>query len=67
MDNLARRIIGIVFSAIGLGLVIFSFFFSFVILIYGIPIFIIGLIIFFNKKEDEIEQRKDLNKSGAKK
>jgi hypothetical protein len=27
-------------------------------LIYGIPVFIIGFFIFFNKKEDDIEQIK---------
>jgi hypothetical protein len=31
-------------------------------LIYSIPILIIGLVIILNKKEDEIEQRQDLNK-----
>lgn len=67
MDNLARKIVGIVFSVIGLILVVSSFFFSLVTLIYGIPLFIIGVIIFFNKGEERIEQRKDLNKSGAKK
>ena len=34
--------------------------------IWGIPMFIIGLVILLNKKEDEIEQRKD-TKGGKKK
>jgi len=41
---------------LGMILVGISFFTSFVILIYAIPILIIGIIIFFNKKEDKIEQ-----------
>lgn len=36
-------------------------------LIYGIPLLIIGFVILFNKGEDEIERRKDLNKSKNKK
>lgn len=67
MGNSIRKVIGAIFSVIGLGLIVVSFFFALFVLIYGVPIFIIGLIIFFNKKEDEIEQRKDLNKSGTKK
>ena len=35
---------------------------SVVLLIYGIPILIIGIVIFLNKKEDVIEQIKWKNK-----
>ena len=40
---------------------------SFVFLIYGIPIFIIGIIIFFNKREDRIEQIKQTGGKNGKK
>ena len=36
------------------------------ILIYGIPIFIIGIFILFNKKEDDIEKIKIKAKGGKK-
>jgi membrane-bound ClpP family serine protease len=58
MKHLGRLITGIVISIIGFILVLIPFFNLklFFIWIYGIPIFIIGLIILFNKKEDKIEQ-----------
>jgi len=37
-----------------------------VALIYGIPVFILGMIILFNRKEDYIEKREDM-KGGNKK
>ena len=43
---------------IGLILIVVSPFTVFTTLIYGIPILIIGLFIFFNKREDSIEQIK---------
>ena len=33
---------------------------------YGIPIFVIGIFILFNKKEDEIEKIKNKEKGGKK-
>lgn len=40
----------------------------FVALIYGIPILIIGVVIFFNKNEDRIEQIKKMkSEKGGKK
>ena len=58
------RIIGIIMILVGIALSLIplftSFEGSFVFLIYGIPIFIIGIIIFFNKKEDKIEQIKQI-------
>lgn len=44
---------------LGLFFIVLSFRISFVFLIYGIPILIIGIIIFFNKKEDKIEAIKN--------
>ena len=38
----------------------------FVMWIYGVPLFVLGLIIFFNSKEDKIEQIKFM-KGGRKK
>jgi len=36
-------------------------------LIYGIPLIILGIVIIFNKKEDQIEKRKDLKEKEYKK
>jgi len=60
--NPSRFIIGIVFCIGGLALIMLAFFTSFIVGIYGIIIFVLGIVIFFNNKEDRIEQRKDLNK-----
>ena len=43
---------------LGLFLIVISVSKELEILIYGIPIFIVGIIILFNKKEDEIEKIK---------
>lgn len=43
---------------IGLVLFVIGFFDLFFLWLYGIPLLIIGLFIFFNKKEDKIEQIK---------
>ena len=40
----------------GLILIGISFFTTFVLLIYGLPVVIIGIIILLNKKEDKIEE-----------
>ena len=53
-----RKLIGIIgilisFIFMGLGLLIIPFFF-----IYGIPILIVSIFIYYNKKEDSIEQIK---------
>jgi len=52
---MSRAITGILMVILGLILIGISFFISLALLIYGIPILIIGIIIFFNKKEDKIE------------
>ncbi|HOF43876.1 MAG TPA: hypothetical protein PLE51_01810 [Candidatus Pacearchaeota archaeon] len=57
-----RVIIGGIIFSIGLIWTIVCFFTLLFMLIYSIPILIIGLVIILNKKEDEIEQRQDLNK-----
>ncbi len=65
--KISRLITSIIMIAGGLSLIILFFFIkkdSWVALMYGIPIFIIGIIIFFNKKEDKIEQ---IKQAGGKK
>ncbi len=65
--NLSRLITGIVMIVGGLFLIILSFFVkeaSWVALMYGIPILIIGVFILLNKKEDKIEQ---IKQAGGKK
>lgn len=66
MNTMSRTITGIIAIILGLILIIISFFTTFFILIYGIPIFIIGIFILFNKKEDEIEEIKNKSKGGKK-
>ena len=67
MSN-STRIIGIIMILIGIvfGLIYLfaSFEGSFILLIYGSPIFILGIIILLNKKEDVIEQ---IKQTGGKK
>jgi uncharacterized membrane protein HdeD (DUF308 family) len=58
MNLMSRTITGIVMIIVGLALIAFSFFSSFVFLFYGIPISIIGFFILLNKKEDKIERIK---------
>lgn len=60
-------IVGLLFVFGGSSLVVLAFFTGFWTLIYGIPILIIGVVLLLNKKEDEIEMRKDLNKKKSKK
>jgi len=57
-----QLISGILLTGAGLILIILSIFSSFVLLIYGVPLFIIGIIVFFNKREDKIEQIKKRRK-----
>ncbi len=67
MNLVSRAITGGALIIAGLILIVISLFTVFTILIYGIPLLVVGLIIFLNKKEDEIEERKDLNKTKNKK
>jgi len=67
MVALSRLIVGIIFIAGGVLLSIFSFFSSFVFLIYSLPMIALGIWMLSNKNEDNIEQRKDLNKKETKK
>ncbi len=66
MNLISRTITGAVMIALGLFLIVLSFFITtealWVTLIYGIPILIIGVFIFLNKREDKIEQIKGRKK-----
>jgi hypothetical protein len=65
MEN--RVILGFIISVIGLILIFIPSFIveksTIIIWVYGIPTFIIGLIIILNKKEDKIEE---INYKGGK-
>ena len=67
MNKTSRTITGIAIILLSLVLIIVSLFTTFFLLIYGVLALIVGLFILFNKKEDEIEERKDLNKKRTKK
>ena len=58
MNTISRTITGILTILLGLFLIIIAIFKEFWLLIYGVPIFVIGFFIFFNKKEDDIEEIK---------
>ena len=64
--NISRLVTGIVLILFGLFLFVLAFFINggmsegIWVWIYGIPIFVIGLFILFNTREDKIEGRKDL-------
>ncbi|MEA3229890.1 MAG: hypothetical protein U9P44_03165 [archaeon] len=65
MNTLSRTITGIAAIILGLYLILLGFSEPW-ILIYGVPILIIGIFILFNKKEDEIEKIKTKAKGGEK-
>jgi len=46
-------VLGIVWTGV-------CFFTTFFMLIYSVPLIVIGIFVLFNKKEDKIETRKDL-------
>jgi len=62
MNKMSRTITGILAILLGLFLIVLSILKDPWTLIYGIPIFIIGFFIFFNKKEDDIEKIKGRKK-----
>ena len=67
MNNTSRTITGTILFLMGLIITIISSFTSFIFLIYGIPLMIVGVFIFFNKKEDQIEQIKSYSNKRIKK
>ena len=58
--NLSRLIVGMLFLLAGISFIILSIFTAWWMLFYGIPLFILGIVLLLNKNEDKIEQRKDL-------
>ena len=62
--HISQLIIGIIFIIGGLVLTVIAFFASLFILIYGLPLLIIGLFILLNRKEDVVEP---IKKRGGKK
>jgi membrane-bound ClpP family serine protease len=65
--SLSRLIIGILLLVVGLVLLIASLYGTLFLLIYAVPALIIGIVILLNKKEDEIEERKDIKKRKSRK
>jgi len=60
MNLISRTVTGILMMLIGLGLIVGPLFSEeigdlFVIIIYGTIVLVLGIVIFFNKKEDKIE------------
>ena len=67
MNTISRTITGVIVILFGLYLIVTVIFKEVWVLIYGIPIFVIGFFILFNKKEDNIEKIKGLkNKNNNK-
>jgi len=62
MNTISRTITGVVSILLGVFLIIIALKVTFWFLIYGLPIFIVGFFIFFNKKEDQIEEIKKSKK-----
>ncbi len=62
--GISQLITGLVMIIFGAGLFILGIFISPRVMfwIYGLIIFILGIIIFFNRKEDKIEEIKSVNK-----
>jgi len=63
MNTISRTITGTILTTAGLVITVLSFLNEPWILLYGIPMFIIGIFILLNKKEDDIEEIKTNHKS----
>ena len=66
MNLISRTITGGFMMVVGLVLIVISFFTMFILLIYGLPIFVIGIIIFLNTSEDKIEKIKNTREENKK-
>ena len=62
--HLSQLIIGIVFIVGGVALTIVAFFATLFLLIYGLPLLVIGIWMLLNKREDVVEP---IKKRGGKK
>jgi hypothetical protein len=58
MNKISRTITGIGAILLGAFLIVIALLENLVVLIHGIPIFVVGFFVLFNKKEDEIEKIK---------
>lgn len=67
MVSKSRLIVGIVFILAGLSFVFLSFFAPWWMVLYSIPLFIIGIFVLMNESEDKIEKRKDIKEKEYKK
>ena len=56
--DLFRIITGVIVTILGFVLLVLSFMESYFLLMYAIPLSIVGVFIVFNTKEDEIEKVK---------
>ncbi len=55
MNTTSRTITGLAMILLGIILIVVAFFEALFVLIYAIPLIIIGIFILFNKGEDKIE------------
>ena len=62
--HISQLIIGIIFIIGGVILTVVAFFVGLFVLIYGLPLLIIGIFILLNRKEDVVEP---IKKRGGKK
>jgi len=67
MNKVIRIVTGIGLCMFGVAMTLAAIFSVWWLILYGIPSIIVGIVLFFNKGEDRIEERKDLNKSVANK
>jgi len=58
MMAISRVIAGLFGVVFGIAMIVGAFFTSFALAIYGVVFLVIGIVIFLNSKEDEIEQIK---------
>ena len=65
--SLSRLIAGWAFMLLGIIFIILSIFVGWWMVFYGVPFFVVGLVLLLNKNEDKIEQRKDIKIKGANK
>jgi membrane-bound ClpP family serine protease len=57
--GISRLITGITLLSVGIIFILFAVFSEWWLVFYGVPLLIFGIIILFNKNEDNIEERLD--------
>ena len=58
MNDKSRRAAGVALIALGVVLLFAGILFTSWLLLYALPLLIVGIIVYFNKREDMIEQIK---------